>query len=65
MFIVAGGASASQTRAHIMSVIKEKGFKVDIADMSSKIGLLAIQGPARFEKSLFIYFFFPVSTFFL
>ncbi|XP_073980159.1 sarcosine dehydrogenase isoform X2 [Rhodnius prolixus] len=49
MFIVAGGASASQTRAHIMSVIKEKGFKVDIADMSSKIGLLAIQGPASRE----------------
>ncbi|KAK9499026.1 hypothetical protein O3M35_003544 [Rhynocoris fuscipes] len=49
MFIVAGGASASQTRAHIMSVIKEKGFKVDIADMSAKIGLLAIQGPSSRE----------------
>lgn len=48
MYIVAGGASASQTRAHIMSVIKKKGFKVDITDFSSQVGLLAIQGPARF-----------------
>ncbi|XP_014248912.1 sarcosine dehydrogenase, mitochondrial [Cimex lectularius] len=49
MFIVAGGASASQTKAHISSVIREKGFRVDIADLSSKVGLLAIQGPASRE----------------
>lgn len=47
MFIVGGGASASQTRAHIMSVLRTEGFKVDIADFSAKVGLLAIQGPAR------------------
>ncbi|XP_014291636.1 sarcosine dehydrogenase, mitochondrial [Halyomorpha halys] len=49
MYIVAGGASASQTRAHIMSVIKKKGFKVDITDFSSQVGLLSIQGPASRE----------------
>lgn len=45
MFIVAAGATGSQTRAHIHSVITKKGFNVDIADLSSKVGLLAIQGP--------------------
>lgn len=49
LYIVAGGASASQTKAHIMSVIKKEGFQVDIADFSSKVGLLAIQGPASRE----------------
>ncbi|BET00902.1 sarcosine dehydrogenase [Nesidiocoris tenuis] len=45
MFIVAAGATGSQTRAHIQSVIMKKGFNVDISDLSSKVGLLAIQGP--------------------
>lgn len=47
MFIVATGATGSQTRAHIQSVIMKEGFNVDVADLSAKVGLLAIQGPYR------------------
>lgn len=49
MFIVAGGAIASQTRAHINSVIREKAFRVSITDLSQKIGLLSLQGPKSRE----------------
>ncbi|XP_075228013.1 sarcosine dehydrogenase [Lycorma delicatula] len=45
MYIVAGGAIASQTRAHINSVIREKSFRVSITDLSHAIGLLSVQGP--------------------
>lgn len=45
MYLVSGGASASQTWAHISSEIEKKKFKVSLTNMSGKIGLLALQGP--------------------
>lgn len=55
MYLVSGGASASQTWAHISSEIEKKKFKVSLTNMSGKIGLLALQGPKRYEILFFIY----------
>lgn len=44
-YIVSGGASASQTTAHIKSAIRKKNFKVDLTDLTDKLGILSIQGP--------------------
>lgn len=48
MYLVSGGASASQTWAHISSAIEKKKFRVSLTNMSGKIGLLALQGPKRY-----------------
>lgn len=51
-YIVSGGASASQTTAHIKSAIRRKNFKVNLTDLTDKVGILSVQGPYR----LVIYF---------
>lgn len=44
-YIVAGGASASQTIAHIKEAIQKKNFSANITDVTQEMGVLSIQGP--------------------
>ncbi|KAL0275940.1 UNVERIFIED_CONTAM: hypothetical protein PYX00_003646 [Menopon gallinae] len=44
-YIVAGGAVASHTQTHIRHVIKQKGFRVTVDNVTTCIGVLSIQGP--------------------
>lgn len=46
-YIVAAGASASQSWAQMNTAIQHKGFKVALTNLAEDIGLLAIQGPKR------------------
>lgn len=46
-YIVAGGAVASHTQTHIRHVIKQKGFRVTVDNVTTSIGVLSIQGPNR------------------
>lgn len=46
-YIIAGGAVASQTQAHIRHVIQQKGFKVNVDDVTTSVGVLSVQGPKR------------------
>ncbi|XP_046688762.1 LOW QUALITY PROTEIN: sarcosine dehydrogenase, mitochondrial-like, partial [Homalodisca vitripennis] len=48
-YIVAAGASASQSGAHLNTAIQQKGFKVALTNLSEDIGLLAVQGPKSRE----------------
>lgn len=45
--MVAGGASAYQTYAHIKSAIKQKGYDATVTDVTDKLGVISIQGPQR------------------
>nr|CAD7572946.1 unnamed protein product [Timema californicum] len=44
-YIVAGGASAAHTWAHIHTVLSHEDFKVALTDLTDKMGILSIQGP--------------------
>ncbi|XP_063232668.1 sarcosine dehydrogenase, mitochondrial [Bacillus rossius redtenbacheri] len=44
-YIVAGGASAAHTWAHIHSVLSHKDFNVNLTDLTDKMGILSLQGP--------------------
>lgn len=48
-YIVAGGASANHTLAHIREAIQEKGFKAEVTDFTDKMGVISIQGPKSRE----------------
>lgn len=45
--MVAGGASANHTLAHIKSTIAEKNFNVKVNDVTKQMGILSIQGRER------------------
>lgn len=44
-YIAAAGGSAYQNYAHILKVIQDEGFKVQLSDLSEDLGLLSLQGP--------------------
>lgn len=44
-YIVAGGASATQTIAHIQEAIRKKDFNANITDVTQEMGVLSLQGP--------------------
>lgn len=44
-YIVAGGASANHTLAHIRESIKNRGLKAKVTDVTYRIGVISIQGP--------------------
>lgn len=46
-YIIAGGAVASQTQAHIRHIIRQKGFRVNVDDVTTSVGVLSVQGPKR------------------
>lgn len=44
-FIVAGGASANHTFAHLTAASRELGLNVQLDDVTEKMGVLSVQGP--------------------
>ncbi|XP_055610172.1 sarcosine dehydrogenase, mitochondrial [Uranotaenia lowii] len=48
-YIVAGGASAYQTKSHIWSAIQEKAFRAVVSDHTEELGVLSLQGPKSRE----------------
>lgn len=46
---MAGGASANHTIAHVLEGIAEKAFRAKLTDVTSKLGVLSIQGPKSRE----------------
>ncbi|GAB6032728.1 hypothetical protein CHUAL_011598 [Chamberlinius hualienensis] len=48
-YIAAAGGSAFQNYAHILKVIQDKKFRVQLTDLSEEMGLLSIQGPKSRE----------------
>lgn len=46
-YIVADGAYANQTLAHINETIYERQFNVTLEDLTDQLGILSIQGPKR------------------
>lgn len=47
-YIVADGAYANQTLAHITGAIRERKFNVTLEDRTEQLGVLSIQGPNRY-----------------
>lgn len=52
-YIVADGAYANHTIAHINDAIDERGFNVIVKDLTSQMGILSIQGPKRYSSIVF------------
>lgn len=48
-YIVAGGASAYHTKAHIWATIQEKALRAVVTDQTDELGVLSIQGPKSRE----------------
>lgn len=46
-YIVAGGASAYHTIAHINEAIRNKCFNASVIDVTDKMGVISLQGPQR------------------
>lgn len=44
-YIVAGGASANHTKAHINEAMKKKPYIANITDVTERLGIISIQGP--------------------
>nr|CAG4640629.1 EOG090X014D [Eulimnadia texana] len=44
-YVAAGGGSAFQSYSHILKVIQDKKFNVDLVDLSNDVALLSVQGP--------------------
>lgn len=47
-YITVAGGSAFQNYAHILKVVQDKRFNVQITDLTEDMGLLSIQGPKRY-----------------
>lgn len=43
--MVSGGATSQHTHAHVLQALHERGFRVDVSDMTNRIGILSVQGP--------------------
>lgn len=45
--MIAGGASAHYTFAHLNAAVREKGFDVKVDDVTDQIAVMSIQGRNR------------------
>lgn len=44
-YVVSGGATSQHTHAHVLQALHERGFRVDVTDVTNRIGVLSVQGP--------------------
>lgn len=44
-YVVSGGATSQHTHAHVLQALHERGFRVDVEDVTNRIGVLSVQGP--------------------
>ncbi|KAH0615468.1 hypothetical protein JD844_004757 [Phrynosoma platyrhinos] len=49
-YLAVGGAVAQHNWSHIMTVLQDKRFRCQLIDQSEELGMISIQGPARYEE---------------
>ena len=52
LYIACGGAVATYVQYHIQHILEDKQFDAKLIDISSKFGLLSLQGPIRYGGTL-------------
>ena len=52
LYIACGGAVATSVQYHIQRILEDKQFDAKLIDISSKFGLLSLQGPIRYGGTL-------------